>query len=86
MAGEKKGNGSAFERETRVMLEEFKESIQKLLNNEFKHIAENIADIRIQIKSLSNGVDESKKLYRSVLYGLFGTVIGALIIALLSRL
>jgi len=88
MAEEKKnpGNGSAYSRETRAMFTSFQDSIQKLIDNEFKHIGKSITNIQTQIKSLSDGVEESKKLYRSVIFALFGTVIGALIIAFLTRI
>jgi len=75
-------NGCPYGRETRAILLSFKEMIEKLVNNEIKHIYEQLDITNNKIDGLSRCIDEYKRFSRRIFFSLLITVIGALVSAL----
>jgi len=83
---QKTRNGCTYGRDTRKMLEDFKDVVEKLINNEIRHIDSEIGEIKKDIQILFDSLSASKKLMRVTLYSLFATIIGALVVALLTKI
>lgn len=76
---EKKENGCTYGKETRIMLQDFKEMFKEFVSNEIKHLKEDIDGLYKEVRSV-------KMWTRTALISLLLSLIAALIIALVSKL